>query len=169
MSEWQTAPQIEMYDAETATRLKLVFAAALLRHPHNPYEAAREVEPVETGRANWIVNNWLNDPEVIKAMGERVADVGSAIAGLPTKEELALAIYREAGEVKDKSTKLAYFRAVGDIMGYIPRGGGPTVNVNNNNNIMNQPKIQRVPVFATDEDWERKAKMVEERLAASGG
>lgn len=168
MSGWEVQEQSEFYDAETTRRLKLAYAAALLRHPHNPYNAAYEIEPTQTtGRANWIVHNWTNDPEVIAAMGERVADMGSALAGLPTKEELALAIYREANEVKDKSTKLAYFRAVADVMGYIPKGGGTNVNVNNN--ILNMPKVQRVPIFATRDDWEAKAKMVEERLAATQG
>lgn len=168
MSGWEVQEQSEFYDAETTKRLKVAYAAALLRNPHNAYAAAHEIEPTQTtGRANWIVANWSNDPVVIAAMGERVSEMGSALAGLPSKEELALAIYREANDVKDKSTKLAYFRAVADVMGYIPRGGGTNVNVNTN--ILNQPKIQRVPVFASREDWEAKAKMVEERLAATQG
>lgn len=166
MSAWEVTPA-KFYDDETAARLKPLFAAALLRHPHNPYEAAREIEPSQSdGRANWIVNNWLDDPIVVQARAERHADMG-ALAGLPSKEELALTIYREAAEVKDKSTKLAYLRAVADVMGYVPRGGGTNVNVNTN--ILNQPKVQRVPVFATDADWEAKARMVEQRLAATEG
>lgn len=168
MSGWDTPEPVRFYDDETEQRLKLAFGQALLRSPHDPYQAAREIEPTQTeGRAHWIVNNWMNDPVVVTAMQNRVADVGPAIAGLPSKEELALTIYREAALVNDKSTKLAYYRAVADVMGFIPRGGGANVNISNN--ILNQPKVQRVPVFATDEDWERKAKMVEARLAASNG
>ena len=162
---WETPiTPVSFYDAETEQRLKLAFAQALLRHPHNPYDAAREIEPTQSeGRANWIVNAWLDDPVVREAMGKHVADVGVARAGLPSKEELALTLYREAADVKDKSTKLAYYRAVADVMGYIAKGG---VNINNNNNIVNQPKIMRVPVFATDADFEAKAKMIEQRMEA---
>lgn len=155
------------YDAETEAKLKKLFAAALLRNPHNPYEAAREIEPTRSeGRAHWIVNNWCEDPEVIAAVGVRVADFGPARAGLPSKEELALKIYQEAATVNDKSTRLTYYRAVADIMGYIEKGG---TNVNISNQIVNQPKVQRQPVFATREDWEAKAAMVEQRLAATNG
>lgn len=163
MSAWEATPA-KFYDDETAARLKVRYGEALGRHPHNAYEAAREVEP-DNGRANWIVNNWTDDPLVVETRAQRHADMG-ALAGLPSKEELALAIYREAAECKDKSTKLAYFRAVADVMGYIPRGGGTQVNVQTN---VNMPKVQRVPVFANDADWEAKAKMVEARLAATQG
>lgn len=165
---WQTNEIVSpsFYDRETEQRLKLLFAAAVLRHPHNLYDAAREIEQ-DNGRANWIVNNWSNDPVVIAAISQRVAELGPALAGLPTKEELAARIYNEASDVKDKSTKLAYYRAVADVMGYIPKGGGTNVNVQTN--IVNAPKVQRVPVFATDEDWEAKAKLVEARLAEMSG
>lgn len=167
MNGWNTPAPVKFYDDETAHKLKLAFAAALLRNPHNPYDAAREIEPTQTeGRAHWIVENWLDDPVVIAGMGDRVAEYGAARAGLPSKEELALRVYREADKVKEASTKLSYFRLVADVMGYVEKGGS---NINVNTNILNQPKVQRVPVFATDEDWERKAKMVEDRLAQMSG
>jgi len=139
------------YDAETAIELKKAFGAALLRHPDNPFAAAREIEPNNsTGRANWIVAEWLDDPLVIATAGKRVADLG-ALAGLPSKEELALAAYREP--IADKDTKLKYLQFVAELLGYVQKGGG----VNINNNILNQPKIMMVPAFPDEKTWEATA------------
>lgn len=158
---WQAA-DYRPYDDETALRLKQAFGQALLRHPFNPYAAAREIEPTESnGRAQWIVNNWSNDPVVVAAMGERVADLG-AKAGLPTKDEFALALWQT--DVKDPETKLRYLRTFAEVMGYIEKGGG--ININNNNQVINQPKIQRVPVFSSEKDWEARAKEIQGKLAA---
>jgi hypothetical protein len=163
-ADWGVPAVVSFYDEATAAVLKLKFAEALSRNPHNSYQAALEIEP-DNGRATWISNHWTADPVVITHQAARTAAMG-AIAGLPSKEELALKIYRASDDVKDPSTKLAYFRAVADVMGYIAKGG-TNVNVQTNVNMM--PKVQRVPVFATDADWEAKAKMVEERLAATAG
>jgi hypothetical protein len=157
---WQAETEtITFYDEETEKRLKVAFALALLRHPNNPYDAAREIEPTAPGRANWIVNSWLHDEAVLQLMGKHIADVGVARSGLPSKEELAQTIYKEAADVKDKTTRLSYYRAVADIMGYTTKSG-----ININNNVINQPKIMRIPVFATDADFEAKAKMIEHRM-----
>lgn len=139
------------YDEATTVELKKAFGAALLRHPNNPYSAAREIEPTESvGRANYIVQNWMDDPIVIAAGGARVAELG-ARAGLPTKDELALKVYRE--DVKDPAIKLAYYKFVGELLGFIEKSGGGGVNVN----ILNAPKVMMVPAFANQEDWEKAA------------
>jgi len=141
------------YDDATAVELKKAFGAALLRHPDNPFAAAREIEPSQsTGRANWIVATWLDDPLVIATAGKRVADMG-ALAGLPSKEELALKAYRE--DVSDKDTKLKYLQFVAELLGYVQKGGG--ININNNNQVNNLPKIMVVPAFADEKTWEATA------------
>lgn len=149
------ATTFKPYSEDQAAKLKKLFGAALLRHPNNPFAAAREIEPTEsTGRANWIANNWVDDPAVLEVMGSRVAELG-ALAGLPSKEEFALALYRERENVKDPETKLRYMRTFAEVMGYIEKGGGTNVNVNNN--LMNMPKVMLVPQYKDMDQWQAEA------------
>ncbi len=139
------------YDEATTVKLKEAFGAALLRHPLNPYDAAREIEPNNSvGRANYIVQNWMEDPIVIAAGGARYAELG-AKAGLPSKDELALKVYRE--EVKDPTIRLAYYKFVAELLGFIEKGSGSGVNVN----ILNAPKVMMVPAFSSEAEWEKTA------------
>lgn len=163
--EWSNQDKpASFYSPELEAQLKLQFAAALLRNPHSPYTAALTIEPTQShGRAQYIAHNWPNDATVIEAMGGRIAEVGGARAGLPSKDELALTLWRESQGATDKALKLQYLRTLSDVMGFVERGGG--VHINNNNNNLNVPRVMRVPVFATREDWETKAALIEQRLA----
>lgn len=153
--------EITIYPPEQHDELKRAFGEALCRHPSNPYEAARQIEPSgHTGRANWIVHNWLDDPIVVEASANAHKEHG-AKAGIPSKEELVLAMFREKDEIRDYETRLKYYKAIAEIMDYVPRNGG----ININNQIVNQPKVMKVPHFRSADEWEASAVEHQQQLA----
>lgn len=142
-----------MYDnPETATALKKLFAASWLRQPDNPFAAAREIEPDAPGRQYYISTHWIEDPIVI-AEKERLVSLYGPIARVPTKEELALEIYKK--ECKDDAQKLQYLKFFAQLMGYTDDENSAK---RINNNIMVGVRIMPVPLAASDEEWEAKAR-----------
>lgn len=161
---WDTAPITPLYPEPTATLLKKLFAAALLRNPDNPFEAAREVEP-HFGKAHVIATTWTEDDTVVQERSRLVAALGP-ISQVPTKEQFAAEIYKKAGTAKPGSEQLSYYQFFAKVMGYIEAPGrGDGVNLQ----IINQQKTMIVPVAASDDEWEKRAKAHQEVLTARHG
>lgn len=138
---------------EIETAMKKLFAAAWLRMPDNAFAAARGVDPENPGKQYYISVNWINDPFVIAEKEKLVAHFGP-VARVPSKEELALEIYKR--ECKDDSMRLQYLKFFAQLMGYTEDtdGTNPKININN----MVGVRIMPVPVAASDEEWEKRAK-----------
>lgn len=151
-----------MYDDQTATLLKKLFAAAWLRQPDNPYAAAREVEQ-HPGLAVWISQNWLED-ETVLAEKTRLLAVMGPLVSVPTKEQFAAEVY--AKKCKDDATQLRYYEFFAKLMGYVDdKSGNGGVNVN----ILNQQKFMAVPAFSSEEEWQRIATTHSKELQARHG
>jgi hypothetical protein len=137
---------------EIETALKKLFAAAWLRMPDNPFAAAREVDPENPGKQYYISQHWINDPVVIAEKEKLVAHYGP-VARVPSKEELALEVYRR--ECKDDAQKLQYLKFFAQLMGYTEEAeGGRPININN----MVGVRIMPVPLAASDDEWEKRAR-----------
>lgn len=151
-----------MYEEPHATALKKLFAAAWLRQPENPFAAAREVEPDHPGRQVYISREWLEDPVVLAERDRLVALLGP-IARVPTKEDLALEIYRR--KCKNDSEQLAYYKFFAELMGYTDPKTAGGININN----MVGVRVMPVPVAASDEEWERVAMRHSQQLLSQHG
>lgn len=142
-----------LYPEDIEPALKKLFAAAWLRMPENPFAAAREIDPENPGKQYYISQNWINDPIVIAEKEKLVAHYGP-VARVPSKEDLALEVYKR--ECKDDAQRLQYLKFFAQLMGYTddPENAGRSININN----MVGVRIMPVPVAASDEEWEKRAK-----------
>lgn len=131
------------------TELKAKFAAELLRNPKEPFLAGLSVFPNDNGRALRAAYEWPNDPEV-KAEQARLTAKDGGAGFLPSKAELARAIWDKSTAAYDAEdfTKLAKLYA--DVMGFIQKPE-PAVNVNVNNN-----RVMVVKDHGTNEEWAEK-------------
>lgn len=153
-----------IYSDEVMRPLKLLFAAALLRHPDNPYGAAREIE-THFGKQHVIATQWPEDQIVIDEMSRLTAILGP-ISKVPTKEQFAAEVYQKANSAKPGSEQLSYLQFFAKVMGYVEQPGrGDGVNIQ----INNQQKTMVVPVTSSEEEWERLAIEHQAKLTARHG
>ena len=142
-----------MYAAEEIETKKREFAAAYLRNPLRPDIAAREVDS-RSSFVTYILTNWQLDPEVQNYMNEVRQEAGPK-ATVPTKEQFAAEIYRQAGEISNYDLKRDYFELFAKVMGYIER---PAAVVNNNNLNVDQRSVIMLPARNPNvEDWTSRA------------
>lgn len=142
-----------LYETEEIEKaLKRLFASAWLRMPDNPFAAAREVDAENPGKQYYMSTHWINDPYVLAEKEKLVAHFG-AVARVPTKEELALEIYNR--DCKDDGQRLQYLKFFAQLMGYTEEeGAGKSININN----MVGVRVMPVPVAASDDEWEKRAR-----------
>lgn len=144
--------------------LKRRFAEAFARNPQDAFAAARTIEP-NVIRAQYIASYWVNDPVVSDHIDALSAKHGPA-ALLPTKDEFALKIMGLADEIPNKDLKLDYLKLAAELMGFLPKNGGTTIN----NNVAVVNKVMKVPAFANREDAKRTIAAQQARLInASAG
>lgn len=144
-------PESEMEERREA------FAFAYLRNPDNPSAAAREIEK-HPGRAYWIFQNWAFDETVLALMGKTVAELGPK-ATIPTKEEFASKLFRDANEIGDPEIRLDYMELFAKVMGYVEKPGTIV-----NNNVLTSNRVLLMPSSASSEEWEAKLKAQQTRL-----
>jgi len=125
-----------IYPEETERLLKKLFAAAWVRIPDNPFDAAREVEQ-EFGKAHYIATRWVEDEEVLQEKARLIAELGP-IAKVPTKDAFAAELYMRACKMKEGSEQLKYFETFAKVMNYIEKDNGLTIN-NNQWAVMSEP------------------------------
>lgn len=153
-----------MYTADEIELKKRQLAAALLRTPNDPNGAVASVEPRRDFQL-YMLNTWLNDDDVKRYMHEIYMSAG-ATSHVPSKEEFAAELYREARDCKSKDLKLDYMKLLADVMGYIEK---KPANVINNNNLVDNRSVMVVPPLPEDEKsiehWESSAMEQQARLA----
>lgn len=120
---------------ENEEALKLAFAAALLKTPNDPFKAALSIidSSKTAGPAMWAANYWPNDPAV-KAEVERLKAEQGELAFLPSKADLARALWDKAHHERttnDDFTKMA--RLYAEIMDFVPKVSKVAIDAKNSN------------------------------------
>lgn len=131
-------------------KLKLAFAAELLRNNEDGIKAAFVVFSDDAGKALQLGRAWINDPVVI-AEKQRLLNTTDAKTFLPSKEQQARDVYSMATDAtKEIDDRLKAHRLYAEIMGHIekPTSGGV--------NILAQG-VMVVRDAGTDEEWAEKA------------
>lgn len=148
----------------TELEQKHAFAEAWLRHPKDPFAAARDVFGADTGRALIVAQTWTLDVEVL-AHQQRLIDEHGARSFLPTKEEFARRVLDATDALNDSvlafEDKLKGYKLFAEIMGYIEKPG-PTIN--NNPTTIN--RVMVVKDHGSNDDWERRARNQQAALVA---
>lgn len=119
---------------------KREFAAALVRDPWHRDAAARFVEQRDTHIA-FILNNWQFDSDVNRYMRE-IHDEQKTEALVPTKDEFAAQVWRDALQCPHKDMKLDYYKLFASVMGFVEKPGGnagPVTNIANQNVLVLPP------------------------------
>lgn len=119
---------------------KREFAAALMRNPLSPDKAVREVES-RLPHISHILQNWQYDADVNQYMRE-LRDIEGVSASIPTKEQFAAKLYMEANECRTKDMALDYYKLFAEVMGFVDKGRGTTIN---NNSVLNQRNVLVMP------------------------
>lgn len=142
----------DFYPTETELQAKKrEYAAALIRDPWHRDKAARFVEPRET-HISYIVNNWQFDNDVNRYMRE-LQEEKKTDAIIPTKEDFAASVFRDALTCRDADTKLNYYKLFASVMGFIEK---PSTVVNNNNNTQKITNVLVMPAMAKAETIEHE-------------
>jgi hypothetical protein len=155
--------EVMFFTPEQESRLKSLFAAALMRQPDNPFAAARELV-TDPGQVSYIATQWPTDP-VTEAMKSELLARRGPLASVPTKEEFAARVFQDIPALKDTDARLKYMRFFAEIMGYIDNGKN---NVNVNLGGVGG-KTLAVPLAASDEEWEAKAMAHSKKLLSRHG
>lgn len=130
---------------------KRLYGIALV-HESNPYKAALNVFPNETGKALWINDFWLNDPEVIAAIqAERERIENEEMPGEKDALKLAWDMASNVGAMY--ADRLKALETFAKIKGLIKKDAGVVIN---NKQVIRQ-KVIAMPTFASDDDWEHAA------------
>lgn len=149
------------YTSEEIIAKKREFAAAFLQFPNDPSRAASMIE-ARVAHKSYIVLYWPHDAEVQVFMNEIMKSKG-AVASVPEdKYQFARQIYLDALECKDKDTKLDYFKLFADVMGYIEKNKGTTIN--NNNNMIDNRSIMLMPDDMPLDEWEEMAMKQQQKM-----
>lgn len=131
---------------------KEMFAAALLRTPHDPFGAACLVFGMDSARALEASIKWIHDSFVLQRQAELLQEFGEATF-MPSKLTLARRVYELAEDRNtDKKERIAAYKLYADIMGMIERQAliGHQTNVTQN-------RVMVVRDFGTDDQWESAA------------
>ena len=136
-------------------RLKLAFAAALLKHPQTlegRFAAALSCTG-DTGKALLMANKWVDDPSVISEV-DRLTKRGDEgdLNFIGSKADFAREVLEAGRNSWDGDTKHKFFKLYAEVRGFISKDGGTNVNVQVNNN-----KVMIVRDLGTDAEWEAKA------------
>lgn len=147
------APFLPLFPAgEETDALKLRFAKAYARNPKDAYAAARTIE-ADYGKAQHMASNWPSDPIVLEYLAEQ-SEVDPD--KLPTKDEFAAELLKQARETNSSAVKLDYMKLFATVMGYVEKPREATTNVN----VAVVNKVMRVPRSRTDDE-------ARERIAAN--
>jgi len=142
---------------------KFEYAISLLRHPEDPFKAALSVWPNDTATALSASKDLPNDPDVKTMCDELVMENGQA-AFLPTKEDLARAVWQRANKTLDPEVAFKGYKLYADIRGFIDKAG-TTIN---NNTLVDNRSVMVYKDHGTDEEWAAKALAQQSKLIEDG-
>jgi hypothetical protein len=137
--------------------MKKAFAAALLQHPNNAFEAALSIVP-DTGRALRIYTEWTNDPVVIEERNKLTEDC-EELDLLPDKAKLAKEIWDRMVECRSPEDFGKLAELYGKVRGFIEK---PSPNVQNN---FTSNKVMVVTNNGSNEQWAEKLERQQRALS----
>ena len=103
---------ISIFDHEP---LKIAFGRALGHDDSNPFNCALSITE-NTGKALWIVNNWMNEPLVIQSK-ELVIAQKVVIDRTPTRNELIDQIRNSIRGFDDEKAIVAGYKLLSEMLG----------------------------------------------------
>lgn len=145
------------HDSELTREKKRQFAVALAKDPSEPWDAAREVWPHDTGYAIYVKQNWPKDPEIV-AYVEAVHNIAGVAGQLPTHDEYALHIWKLAKQALDDEIRLKYLRLYAETTGALKRPSGEA------SVVVNQNRVMIVERLGSDEEWAAQARGQQQAL-----
>jgi hypothetical protein len=140
---------------------KAAFALAYLKKPDDAFGAALTVFS-DTGAALRASMNWINDDEVLAEMDRLEGEYG-VDAFLPTKEDICRDILKIAADAyAPTKERVNAYRLYAEVRKFIEKGTKVDVNnsVNQTHNVMN------VPMPASIEEWQEKARFQQKQLVS---
>jgi hypothetical protein len=142
-----------------ASDLKERFAVAWLKCG-DPVNAAWQVFPIATmgWERSYISSNWTKDADVLAAKEKHAETTSSPGDLLPDKEAFARKILDDSVNW-EPDDKVKAWKLYADVMGLIEKPG-TTIN----NQPVTENRVMVVRDFGTDDEWERAAKLQQQRL-----
>lgn len=139
---------------------KALFAEALLRTPNSAFKAAKTVfiKHSDNAYALYASIYWPTDDFVVAKQKEFLKEGGEA-KYLPTKSQVSRQIHNVSEKVNDADLELKALRLFCDVRGFIEKPGTVI-----NNQISS---VMLVKDHGTDEDWEEKIVLQQQKLIES--
>jgi hypothetical protein len=157
-----SSPQPSEFEEDELHDLKLQLAAIVARNPTAAHSAPYELFPGEENRGRaFQAQSWLHEKTVIEEV-KRIVASGNVDSSdiLPNKHQFAHELLVEARSAFVAKDRLDAYKAFGETMGYISKGG-----VNINNNIDNRVvKVLRLPPNKDPETFAREFKAQQTQL-----
>lgn len=145
---------------ETESENKKAFGKNLAKFA-NPFEAALKVFPGNSSYALRVANEWLNDPEVLKAKNELIEIEGEEIC-LPTKAELCKLLWNKMNDDFVEAADVAKLSKVyAEVRGFTGSGKKEDDGANITNNVM------IVREFENENAWEKSLLEQQRKLIKS--
>jgi len=123
--------QFPAIEFENESELKRQFAELWLALPDDPFKAACNLFGSDYGKASFVAQKWVIDPEVT-AYTKTILKERGAKSFLPTKEDLAHKVFKSAENAFEYKDKCSLFKLYAEIMGFIEKpvvvtgkNGGP--------------------------------------------
>lgn len=115
---------------------KTLYAAELLRTPHDPFKAALKVFPHHMQACLWVMQAWVHDEFVLSEQRRLIEHFGPDHF-LPTMQDLAHHVYATAVGASMTDDKIKAFELYAKIRGFINKPAeAANVNVNVSNKVL---------------------------------
>ena len=138
--------------ADDDNDLKKEFAREWLKSPDEPFRAAYRMFPGDFNRACVMGAQWQRDPVVLAEM-RRIREMEPAASALPTREDIAQEILTLArSDTLKPEQKFQGYRLASELLGFVQKPGQTATN-----GTAIVQSVMRVPVHATEGDWEAAA------------
>jgi hypothetical protein len=112
--------QFPAIEFENESELKRQFAEVWLTLPDDPFKAACNLFGSDYGKASFVAQKWVIDPEVL-AFTKAILKERGPKAFLPTKEDLAHKVFKSAENAFEDKDKATLYKLYAEIMGFIEK------------------------------------------------
>jgi len=157
MSGW-TQPTVYV---ENEKEMLVKFAELTLQYPDQPLLAVQKLFPDKSEEWQFRCSSSWNVRPDVKLLRYELVEKRGFGKYLPKKEDIASEILKMAREANKHSEKLASYKLLCDIMGFIDKAGS---NVTINNTVNN--RVMEVPLISNKEDFNADMAKEQEQLTS---